>query len=178
MIKNKLKSGVFFVLIMYGVFNVGLFTFINVVGCSCFNFKLWSFFRCRNLINLIQLLTATWCNKPLYIITNKDLDKNMLILRMSFCKLRFSRYLFCSSVSITKRATFLFRLNVPFRIDSNSSNFVIFILFRAYDFTIKSITRSLIILRNRERWLMIYSITIYSSARSSEHHQSVSLTSQ
>ena len=41
-----------------------------------------------------------------------------------------------------------------------------------WHFTIKSITGSLIILRNRERWQTISSITIYSSTRSSGHHQS------
>ena len=29
---------------MYGVFNVGLFTFINVVGCFLFRFQVMKFF--------------------------------------------------------------------------------------------------------------------------------------
>ena len=40
------------------------------------------------------------------------------MLRMSFRNLRFSRRLFCSSGSITKRAIFLFSLYVSFRIDT------------------------------------------------------------
>ena len=52
-------------------------------------------------------------------------------------------------------------------------NYQLKILFRAYNFIIKSITRSLIILRNRERWQTISSITIYSFTRFSGHHQSV-----
>ena len=76
------------------------------------------FFPCRNLITLIRLLTAIfiWCNKALYTIIDKDVDINMLMLQMSFCNLRFSRCLFCSSISITKRAIFLSSLYVPFRI--------------------------------------------------------------
>ena len=103
---------------MYGVFNVGLFTFINVVGCFLFRFQVMKFFLCRNLITLIRLLTAIfiWCNKALYTIIDKDVDINMLMLRMSFRNLRFSRCLFCSSISITKRAIFLSSLYVPFRI--------------------------------------------------------------
>ena len=42
----------------------------------------------------------------------------MLMFRMSFRNLRFSRCLFCSSVSITKRWFFLFSLYVPFCIDT------------------------------------------------------------
>ena len=83
---------------------------------SCFNFKLLSFFPCRNLMPLIRLLTAIfiWCNKTLYTMTDKGVDHKMLMLRMSFCNLRFSRCLFCSSASINKRAIFLF----SFRIDT------------------------------------------------------------
>ena len=110
---------------------------------------------------------------------------------MFFRNLRFSLCLFCSSVSITKRAIFLFSFYVPFRIDTltlanvgiscsflhnfinamsvfNFSNFVFFcskslatltiscpcffllclkILFRTYNFTIKSINRNLIIFK-------------------------------
>ena len=110
---------------------------------------------------------------------------------MFFRNLRFSRCLFCISVSITKRVIFLFSLYVPFRIDTltlanvgiiysflhnlinamsafNFSNFVFFcskslttlikssqcffsicskIFFRAYNFIIKSITRSLILFK-------------------------------
>ena len=53
----------------------------------------------------------------LYTITNKDVDNKTLMLRMSFRNLRFSRCLFCNSVSVTKRAFFffLFILYVPFR---------------------------------------------------------------
>ena len=40
------------------------------------------------------------------------------MLQMSFRNLRFSRCLFCCSVSITKRANFLFSLYVPFHIDT------------------------------------------------------------
>ena len=113
------------------------------------------------------------------------------MLRMSFRNLGFSQCLFCSSVSITKRAIFLFSLYVSFRIDTltlaniiiscsflhsfinamsstNFLNFVFFcskslttlikscpcffliclkILFWAYNFIIKSITRSLIIFK-------------------------------
>ena len=171
---------------MYGVFNVGLFTSINVVGCFLFQFQVMKFFSCRNLITLIRLLTAIfiWCNKALYTITDKDVDINMLMLRMSFRNLRFSRCLFCSSGSITKRAIFLFSLYVSFCIDTltlanvgiscsflhnfvnaisatDFSNFFFFclkslttlikscpcfliclkILFRAYNFIIKSIAR-------------------------------------
>ena len=103
--------------IMYGVFNVGTFTFINVLVVSCFNFKLRSFFPCRKFITLIfWFLTAvfTWCNKALYTITNKGVDNDMLILRMFFRNLRFSRRLFFNSVPITKRAI----LYVSFRIDT------------------------------------------------------------
>ena len=105
---------------MYGVFNVGLFTSINVVGCFLFQFQVMKFFSCRNLITLIRLLTAIfiWCNKALYTITDKDVDNNMLMLRISFRNLRFSRCLFCSSVSITKRVIFLFSLYVSFHIDT------------------------------------------------------------
>ena len=42
----------------------------------------------------------------------------MLMLRLSFRNLRFSRRLFCSSVSITKRSFLLFSLYVPFCIDT------------------------------------------------------------
>ena len=105
---------------MYGVFNVGLFTSINVVGCFLFQFQVMKFFSCRNLITLIRLLTAIfiWCNKALYTITDKDVDNKTLMLPMSFRNLHFSRCLFCSSVSITKRAIFLFSLYVPFRLDT------------------------------------------------------------
>ena len=54
----------------------------------------------------------------LYTITDKDVDNETLMLRMSFHNLRFSRCLFCSSISITKREIFLFSLYVPFRIDT------------------------------------------------------------
>ena len=105
---------------MYGVFNVGTFTFISVVCCFLSQFQVMKFFPCRNLITLIRLLTAIfiWCNKALYIITDKDVDNNTLMLLMFFRNLRFSLCLFCSSVSITKRAIFLFSLYVPFRIDT------------------------------------------------------------
>ena len=115
----------------------------------------------------------------------------MLMLRMSFRNLLFSQCLFCSSVSITKRTMFLFRLYVSFLMDTLTlanvglscsflhnfinamsatkfSNFVFFcskylttlikscpcffliclkILFWAYNFIIKSITRSLIVFK-------------------------------
>ena len=58
----------------------------------------------------------TWCNKALYTITNKDKDNGMLILRMFFRNLRFSRRLFFNSVPITKRAI----LYVSFRIDTST----------------------------------------------------------
>ena len=92
MIKTKWKSGVFFVWqnvrwkIVYIVLNEGTFTFIKVVGCSCLNFKLWSFFPCCNYITLAQSFTAIfiWWNKTLYTITDKDVDNNMFILRKFF----------------------------------------------------------------------------------------------
>ena len=92
MIKTKWKSDVFFVWqnvrwkIMYIVLNEGTFTFIKVVGCSCLNFKLWSFFPCCNYITLAQSFTAIliWWNKTLYTITDKDVDNNMFILRKFF----------------------------------------------------------------------------------------------
>ena len=62
------------------------------------------------------------------------------------------------------------RIHQGHRFCTNLKDFKI--LFRAENFIIRNITGSLIILRNRERWLMISLITIYSSARSSGHHQS------
>ena len=47
------------------------------------------------------------------------------------------------------------------------------IFFRAYNFMIKNITRSLIIFKEPRKIQTISSITIYSSTRSSGHHQSV-----
>ena len=174
---------------MYGVFNVGLF----LVSISSYEV----FFPCRNLITLTGLLTAIfiWCNKVLYTITDKNVDNKTLMLRMFLRNIRFSRCLFCSSVSITKRAIFLFSLYVLFHIDTltlanvgiscsflhnfinamsatNFSNFVSFcskslitlikscpcffviclkILFRAHNFIMKSITRSLIIFKKRKK---------------------------
>ena len=105
---------------MYGVFNIGTFTFIIIAGCFLFQFQVMKFFPCRNLITLIRLLTAIfiWCDKALYTITDKDVDNNTLMLRMFFRNLPFSWCWFCSSVSITKRAIFLFNLYVPFRVDT------------------------------------------------------------
>ena len=101
---------------MYGVFNVGLFTFMKVVGCFLFQFQVIKFFSLSQFDNLNWLLTAIfiWCNKALYTITDKDVDNKTLMLRMSFRDLRFCQCLFYSSVSITKRAIFLFSLYVPF----------------------------------------------------------------
>ena len=94
---------------MYGVFKVGLFTFINVVGSFLFQFQVIKYFSMSQFI---------WCNKALYTIIDKDIDNNILMLRMSFRNLHFSRCLICTSVSITKQTIFLFSLHVPFRIDT------------------------------------------------------------
>ena len=101
---------------MYGVFHIGCFTFINVVGCFLFQFQVIKFFPMSQFDNLNWLLTAIfiWCKKVLHTITDKDVDNKTLMLRISFRNLRSCQCLFCSSVSITKRAIFLFSLYVPF----------------------------------------------------------------
>ena len=95
-----------FITKLYNKFN---FCSKKVLQKHCHKIE-WVWFCCN--------LFAVFFCFSLYTITDKDVDKNTLMLRMSFHKLRFCRSWFCSSVSITKRTILHFSLHMPFRVDT------------------------------------------------------------
>ena len=89
MTKTKWKSGVFFVWhnvrwdIMYGVFNVGLFTFINVVGCFLFQFQVMKFFFMSQFDKLVKHSDDVHWN----VRTNIQWLKKSLVIFLGFLKM-------------------------------------------------------------------------------------------